>query len=31
MEKTNYHTHTKRCMQAEGTEADYVKAAGCRP
>ena len=27
MKKTNYHTHTKRCMHAEGTEADYVKAA----
>lgn len=25
MKKTNYHTHTKRCMHAEGTEADYVK------
>ena len=27
MKKTNYHTHTKRCMHAEGTEADYVKTA----
>lgn len=25
--KTNYHTHTKRCLHAAGTEADYVKAA----
>ena len=27
MKKTNYHTHTKRCMHANGTDADYVKAA----
>ena len=27
MKKTNYHTHTKRCMHATGTDADYVKAA----
>lgn len=25
--KTNYHTHTKRCLHAAGTEEDYVKAA----
>ena len=27
MERTNYHTHTKRCKHAGGTELDYVKAA----
>lgn len=27
MKKINYHTHTKRCMHANGTDADYVKAA----
>lgn len=25
--KTNYHTHTKRCLHAFGTEEDYVQAA----
>lgn len=25
--KTNYHTHTKRCLHAAGTEEDYVRAA----
>lgn len=25
--KTNYHTHTKRCLHAYGIEDDYVKAA----
>lgn len=25
--KTNYHTHTRRCLHAAGTEADYVRAA----
>lgn len=25
--KTNYHTHTQRCLHAGGTEADYVQAA----
>ena len=25
--KTNYHTHTKRCLHAYGTEEDYVQAA----
>ena len=25
--KTNYHTHTKRCLHAKGTEEDYVQAA----
>ena len=25
--KTNYHTHTQRCLHAMGTEEDYVKAA----
>lgn len=25
--KTNYHTHTKRCLHAQGLEEDYVKAA----
>lgn len=27
MKKVNYHTHTKRCMHASGTEEDYVKEA----
>lgn len=27
MLRTNFHTHTYRCMHAEGTEEDYVKAA----
>lgn len=25
--KTNYHTHTQRCLHAGGTEVDYVQAA----
>ncbi len=25
--KTNYHTHTKRCLHAQGLEEDYVQAA----
>lgn len=25
--KTNYHTHSKRCLHAYGTEEDYVQAA----
>lgn len=25
--RTNYHTHTKRCLHAAGTEEDYVQAA----
>ena len=25
--KTNYHTHTKRCLHAGGTEEEYVQAA----
>lgn len=25
--KTNYHTHTGRCMHAVGTDEDYIKAA----
>lgn len=25
--KTNYHTHTKRCLHAQGSEEDYVKSA----
>lgn len=25
--KTNYHTHTQRCLHAQGTEHDYVEAA----
>ena len=24
---TNFHTHTKRCLHAYGTEEDYIKAA----
>ncbi|MEF2575850.1 MAG: histidinol-phosphatase [Eisenbergiella sp.] len=27
MKKVNYHTHTKLCMHATGTEKDYVQAA----
>ena len=27
MRKTNYHTHTKRCMHAIGTDEEYVLAA----
>ena len=27
LEKCNYHTHTRRCMHAEGADEDYVKAA----
>lgn len=25
--KTNYHTHTQRCLHAQGTEEDYIAAA----
>lgn len=25
--KTNYHTHTQRCLHAQGTEEDYVRSA----
>ncbi len=25
--KTNYHTHTQRCLHAQGTEEDYIRAA----
>ena len=25
--KTNFHTHTARCLHATGTDEDYVKAA----
>lgn len=25
--KTNYHTHTQRCLHAQGSEEDYIKAA----
>ncbi len=25
--KTNYHTHTQRCLHAQGTEEDYIQAA----
>ena len=25
--KTNYHTHTKRCLHAFGTEEEYIQAA----
>ena len=27
MRKTNYHTHTARCMHACGSDEDYVRAA----
>ena len=27
MEKTNYHTHTPRCLHAGGTETEYIEAA----
>ena len=27
MKKTNFHTHTKRCMHACGSDEDYVLAA----
>lgn len=27
--KTNYHTHTMRCLHAVGTDEDYVKSAIC--
>lgn len=27
MKKTNYHTHTRRCMHASGSDEDYVIAA----
>lgn len=27
MKKTNYHTHTKRCMHASGSDEEYVLAA----
>lgn len=27
MKKVNYHTHTKLCLHAEGTERDYVQSA----
>lgn len=25
--KTNYHTHTQRCLHAQGTEEDYIRTA----
>lgn len=25
--RTNYHTHTQRCLHAQGTEEDYIRAA----
>lgn len=25
--KTNYHTHTRRCLHADGTEEDYIRSA----
>ena len=27
MEKTNFHTHTARCLHAGGTDTEYVEAA----
>ena len=27
MEKTNYHTHTTRCLHAEGSDEAYVQTA----
>ena len=27
MPKVNYHTHTARCMHAEGADRDYVESA----
>ena len=28
--KANYHTHTARCMHAEGTEREYIEQALAR-
>lgn len=27
MEKTNFHTHTSRCLHAGGTDVEYIEAA----